>query len=204
MTRQDKSPSMFDAAILKPAVVDELPQARPARAGDSNPVMFAVEVVALVATMILRARHRSAARRISASPARSSLWLWVTVLFANFAEAVAEGRGKAQADTLARARAARPWPSCCWASTTCSSRCAPTAQGRRHGAGRGGRPGARRRRGRRGRGHRRRIGHHRRISARHPRSGRRPLGGDRRHHGAVGPDQGPHHRRARARPSSTA
>ena len=41
---------------------------------------------------------------LSASPSRSFIWLWVTVLFANFAEAVAEGRGKAQAATLRRAR----------------------------------------------------------------------------------------------------
>ena len=47
-----------------------------------------------------RARHRAAARRPPASSSAVSLWLWFTVLFANFAEAMAEGRGKAQADTL--------------------------------------------------------------------------------------------------------
>ena len=65
-----------------------------------NPVMFIVEVGALATTLFLDSRA-SLRRACSASSSRSSLWLWATVLFANFAEAVAEGRGKAQADALA-------------------------------------------------------------------------------------------------------
>ena len=62
--------------------------------------MFVVEIVAALTTVLFvrdivdrRAQH-------SASPFQISLWLWFTVLFANFAEAVAEGRGKAQAEAL--------------------------------------------------------------------------------------------------------
>ena len=64
-----------------------------------NPVMFVVEVGSVITTVLLfRARTRF---RFNL---QITLWLWFTVLFANFAEAMAEGRGKAQADTLRKAR----------------------------------------------------------------------------------------------------
>ena len=102
MTRQDKSPSMFDAAILKPAVVESFRKLDP-RELVKNPVMFTVEMVALVATVIMVRDIIGGAPHIGFE-IQIVAWLWVTVLFATFAEAVAEGRGKAQADTLRRMR----------------------------------------------------------------------------------------------------
>ena len=61
------------------------------------PVMFVVEIGSVITTVDFFARP-------TCSSGWSPLWLWATVLFANFAEAVAEGRGKAQADTLRRSR----------------------------------------------------------------------------------------------------
>jgi K+-transporting ATPase ATPase B chain len=66
-----------------------------------NPVMFVVEVGSIITTVIL-VLHPHEAFRFNL---QITLWLWFTVLFANFAEAMAEGRGKAQADTLRKARA---------------------------------------------------------------------------------------------------
>ena len=102
MTRQDKSPSMFDAAILKPAVVESFRKLDP-RELVKNPVMFTVELVALVATVIMVRDTIGGAPHIGFE-IQIVAWLWITVLFATFAEAVAEGRGKAQADTLRRMR----------------------------------------------------------------------------------------------------
>ncbi|HEX3822634.1 MAG TPA: potassium-transporting ATPase subunit KdpB [Candidatus Sulfotelmatobacter sp.] len=65
-----------------------------------NPVMFVVEIGSLVTTVLLLLRPHEAFR----FNLQITLWLWFTVLFANFAEAMAEGRGKAQAETLRRAR----------------------------------------------------------------------------------------------------
>jgi len=102
MSKKDKSPSLFDAAILKPAVGASFAKLDP-RELVKNPVMFAVEMVALVATIIL-ARDIAAGAPHIGFEIQIVAWLWVTVLFATFAEAVAEGRGKAQADTLRRMR----------------------------------------------------------------------------------------------------
>ena len=64
------------------------------------PVMFVVEIGSVITTIEFIDRP-------ACSSASCTLWLWATVLFANFAEAVAEGRGKAQADTLRRAAGRR-------------------------------------------------------------------------------------------------
>ena len=66
-----------------------------------NPVMFVVEVGSVLTTILFSAISR---RRRTCFAALVAIWLWFTVLFANFAEAVAEGRGKAQADTLRKTR----------------------------------------------------------------------------------------------------
>src|SRR5438132_1106422 len=68
-----------------------------------NPVMFVVEVGSVIKTVLLvrEALHGHAGFKFNL---QITLWLWFTVLFANFAEAMAEGRGKAQADTLRKAR----------------------------------------------------------------------------------------------------
>ena len=76
-----------------------------------NPVMFVVEVVAALTTVIFIRDLVDRRRHICCFTFQIIVWLWFTVLFANFAEAVAEGRGKAQADSLRQARAPRPWPS---------------------------------------------------------------------------------------------
>ena len=102
MSTRDKSQSLFDAAILKPALVASFTKLHP-RELMKNPVMFTVELVALVATVLMVRDIVVRAPGIGFE-IQIVAWLWVTVLFATFAEAVAEGRGKAQADTLRRMR----------------------------------------------------------------------------------------------------
>ena len=99
MAAQARSASLFDPAILGPAVGDAFKKLDP-RTLWRNPVMLAVEVVSVVTT-ILFLRDLIAGTGAGLS-GQISLWLWFTVLFANFAEAIAEGRGKAQAATLLR------------------------------------------------------------------------------------------------------
>jgi potassium-transporting ATPase ATP-binding subunit len=94
--------TMLDPKILMPAVVSAFAKLDP-RAMVKNPVMFVVEIVALLTTVIL-ARDFVAGGTNLGFTFQIMLWLWITVLFANFAEAVAEGRGKAQADSLRKAR----------------------------------------------------------------------------------------------------
>src|SRR6202008_2004475 len=69
-----------------------------------NPVMFVVEVGSVLTTLLFFRDLRTATAADNAFVGLVSAWLWFTVLFANFAEAVAEGRGKAQADTLRKTR----------------------------------------------------------------------------------------------------
>ncbi len=99
MAAQAKSLSLFDPAILGPAVGDAFRKLDP-RSLWRNPVMFTVEIVS-TATTILFVRDLFVGSGAGFS-GQISLWLWFTVLFANFAEAVAEGRGKAQAASLRR------------------------------------------------------------------------------------------------------
>src|SRR6202045_1249293 len=99
MAAQAKSLSLFDPSILGPAVGDAFKKLNPATLW-RNPVMFVVEIVS-AATTILFVRDLFAGSGASFS-GQISLWLGFTVLFANFAEAVAEGRGKAQAASLRR------------------------------------------------------------------------------------------------------
>src|SRR6476661_6736804 len=87
-----KAQSMFEPAILKRAAVDALIKLDP-RTMARNPVMFVAEIGSVLTTFL-------AIRDTDGFAALVAVWLWFTVLFANFAEAVAEGRGKAQADTL--------------------------------------------------------------------------------------------------------
>jgi len=97
--------SLFDRDILGRAIADSFRKLAPQHVA-RNPVMFVVEIGSSLTTLIF---VRDLVHRASASAplwftGAVSLWLWFTVLFANFAEAVAEGRGKAQADTLRRMR----------------------------------------------------------------------------------------------------
>ena len=134
-----------------------------------------------------------------------NLWLWFTVLFANFAEAVAEGRGKAQAATLRRARTETAAKLLATLNATNWQVVAapelkpgdivlveagdliPSDGDVIEGVASVNE-----------------VGDHRRIRAGHPRKRRRPLGGHRRHACHVRLDQGADHRQRRARPSSTA
>jgi K+-transporting ATPase ATPase B chain len=102
-THRRTSASMFDPALLKRAVGDSFRKLDP-RQMARNPVMFVVEVGSVVTTLLfIRDAHRATAAN-NVFVALVAAWLWFTVLFANFAEAVAEGRGKAQADTLRKTR----------------------------------------------------------------------------------------------------
>ncbi|HVV94461.1 MAG TPA: potassium-transporting ATPase subunit KdpB [Hyphomicrobiales bacterium] len=94
--------SLFDAGILGPAILSAVRKLDP-RILAKNPVMFVVAIVAGL-TSVLFVRDLAAGRSGLGFSFQIILWLWFTVLFANFAEAVAEGRGKAQAATLRRAR----------------------------------------------------------------------------------------------------
>lgn len=106
MTTKQARP-LFDPPIVRRALLDAVKKLNP-RHQLRNPVMFTVLVGSMLTTVIF---VRMLAGNDSSSAAESvwfvlgiSLWLWFTVLFANFAEAMAEGRGKAQADTLRQAR----------------------------------------------------------------------------------------------------
>jgi K+-transporting ATPase ATPase B chain len=94
--------SLFDTAILRRALVDALIKLNP-RAMMRNPVMFVVEIGSALTTVLLLIDISTGRGHIGFN-LQITLWLWFTVLFANFAEAVAEGRGKAQADALRQAK----------------------------------------------------------------------------------------------------
>ena len=95
--------SVLDPAILLPALGQSFVKLDP-RALAKNPVMFVVEVVAALTTVIFLHQLATGDGEHLGFTFQIIVWVWVTVLFANFAEAVAEGRGKAQAATLRRAR----------------------------------------------------------------------------------------------------
>ncbi|HLB90624.1 MAG TPA: potassium-transporting ATPase subunit KdpB, partial [Terriglobales bacterium] len=100
MAKKDKSQtrSLWDLNIIRRASWDAVLKLNP-RTMMRNPVMFVVEVGSVVTTLLLFRSKSEFAFNL-----QITLWLWFTVLFANFAEAMAEGRGKAQAETLRKAR----------------------------------------------------------------------------------------------------
>jgi potassium-transporting ATPase ATP-binding subunit len=95
---------LFDPPIVKRAILDAVLKLNP-RLQFRNPVMFVVFVGSIVTTLLIFVGEPGISKPFITGV---SLWLWFTVLFANFAEAMAEGRGKAQADTLRRARKDTP------------------------------------------------------------------------------------------------
>ncbi len=99
---QSKSASLIDARILLPALADAFRKLDP-RSLARNPVMFVVAVVSALTTILFLKDLATGGANLGFS-FQIVLWLWFTVLFANFAEAVAEGRGKAQADSLRKTR----------------------------------------------------------------------------------------------------
>jgi K+-transporting ATPase ATPase B chain len=95
--------SIWNPALIQPAILDAVRKLSP-RVMVKNPVMFVVEVGSLLTTLAFARdliHHDSKEALFSG---QITLWLWFTVLFANFAEAMAEGRGKAQAENLRKAR----------------------------------------------------------------------------------------------------
>ncbi|MBB3406933.1 K+-transporting ATPase ATPase B chain [Rhizobium sp. BK316] len=99
---QAKSASILDSRILIPAIGAAFTKLNP-RTLAKNPVMFVVATVSALTTVLFLRDLVSGNGNLGFS-FQINLWLWFTVLFANFAEAVAEGRGKAQADSLRKAR----------------------------------------------------------------------------------------------------
>ncbi len=132
-TRRKGAISSFDPQIIRRAILDSLKKLDP-RWQVKNPVMFVVEIgsvitsiecIRLLFTSPTPAFNREQLSAETIFVLAVSLWLWFTVLFANFAEAMAEGRGKAQAETLRRARTtttakrlARPERSARWQEVT--------------------------------------------------------------------------------------
>ena len=101
-TRKRTSTAMTDPKILWPAIGDAFRKLNP-RVMMRNPVMFVVEIVTSLTTILFIRDLVTGAGNLGFS-FQINLWLWFTVLFANFAEAVAEGRGKAQAASLRRTK----------------------------------------------------------------------------------------------------
>ncbi|KVC68053.1 potassium-transporting ATPase subunit B [Burkholderia ubonensis] len=94
---------MFDPALLRPAIVDAFKKLTP-RTQFRNPVMFCVYVGSILTTILWIAALAGQAEAPAGFILAIALWLWFTVLFANFAEALAEGRSKAQAASLRSAK----------------------------------------------------------------------------------------------------
>ena len=102
MAPRSAATSLFDPAIASRAVVEAFRKLNPKTLA-KNPVIFVTEVVSLGVT-ILFVRDLVAGNGDALFSGQIAAWLWFTVLFANFAEAVAEGRGKAQADAMRKTR----------------------------------------------------------------------------------------------------
>jgi K+-transporting ATPase ATPase B chain len=102
--RRRRHSSLLDREILLPAIVESFKKLDP-RWQARNPVMFVVEVGSVITTIVFVAGlFQGASGSTELFVGQVTIWLWFTVLFANFAEAVAEGRGKAQAAALRRTR----------------------------------------------------------------------------------------------------
>ena len=102
MAERARSISIWDPTIVSPAVADSFRKLDP-RVQIKNPVMFIVEVGSLLTTIVWL-QELAAGGGNPLFTGQVAFWLWFTVLFANFAEAMAEGRGKAQAATLRKAK----------------------------------------------------------------------------------------------------
>src|SRR5262245_60342299 len=103
MAPNSKSRSFFDGSILRRAVVDSFRKLTPG-VQVRNPVMFVVYVGSILTTGLFLQALLGTGEAPVGFILWVAVWLWFTVLFANFAEAMAEGRGKAQAEALRRTR----------------------------------------------------------------------------------------------------
>jgi K+-transporting ATPase ATPase B chain len=104
MSSKSKKRSLFEPVIVKKALCDSVKKLNPIHQ-IKNPVMFVVEVGSILTTLLFF--HAVLTGKGEATPSfilQISFWLWITVLFANFAESMAEGRGKAQAESLRKTR----------------------------------------------------------------------------------------------------
>ena len=103
MARKTKKRPLFDPSIVKRAIKDAIRKLDPRQVA-RNPVMFVVEIGSVLTTLLILRDIAVGNTANLLFTVQVTLWLWFTVLFANFAEAMAEGRGKAQADTLRKAK----------------------------------------------------------------------------------------------------
>ncbi|WDD94766.1 potassium-transporting ATPase subunit KdpB [Burkholderia sp. FERM BP-3421] len=103
MNQHSATRSMFDPALVRPAIVDSFKKLTP-RTQFRNPVMFCVYAGSILTTILWIAALAGQAEAPAGFILAVALWLWFTVLFANFAEALAEGRSKAQAASLRSAK----------------------------------------------------------------------------------------------------
>ena len=94
--------TLLDPKIVAPAIASSFAKLDP-RKMIRNPVMFVLEIVTILTTVILIRDIVTGGSNIGFE-IQIAIWLWFTLLFANFAEAIAEGRGKAQAETLRKTR----------------------------------------------------------------------------------------------------
>ena len=110
--RRTSASTLTDPTILGPALVDAFRKLDPRAHGHATrSCSWSRSSPSLTTILFVRDLVTGGGGHRLLGPDR--LWLWFTVLFANFAEAVAEGRGKAQAATLRTHHAPRPWPSAC-------------------------------------------------------------------------------------------
>src|SRR5262249_11281324 len=103
MAEKAQKRPLFDPKIVRRAIKDSFIKLNPRHVA-GNPVMFVVEIGSLLTTLLIFRDIVSGNTGHLLFTAQVTLWLWFTVVFANFAEAMAEGRGKAQADTLRKAK----------------------------------------------------------------------------------------------------
>src|SRR5882724_6890699 len=102
LSRGKRARPLFDPPIVRRALVDSFVKLNPVTLA-KNPVMFVVEVGAALTTILLFRTMATGGAGVMFE-VQIAAWLWFTVLFANFAEAMAEGRGKAQADSLRKTK----------------------------------------------------------------------------------------------------
>ncbi|MGA7621729.1 MAG: potassium-transporting ATPase subunit B, partial [Candidatus Binatus sp.] len=98
-----KAPQLWNSEIVSRAAIESFIKLDP-RLMIRNPVMFVVEVTSVMVMFTLFRDTLARRMALAGFEFQIALWLWFTVLFANFAEAMAEGRGKAQADNLRKTR----------------------------------------------------------------------------------------------------
>ena len=104
MTKHSSEPiSIFDMRIMKPALIGSLQKLDP-RELWRNPVMLCVEIASFITLVTFVMSLTGANKEPAWFTGTVSLWLWLTVIFATFAEALAEGRGKARAASLRKSR----------------------------------------------------------------------------------------------------